>query len=343
MNNHIDFVLPWVNNQDLHWQAIRAKYAMHQSNHDGNSEARFRDMETLKYVLRSIEKNCPWYHRIILITEGHTPDWLNVNHPKIKVLTHQEFYKNNAHLPTFNASSIEANLPHITDISEQFVYLNDDMLILQPTEISRFFVEGKPVDFLAHGWLARQRLFSLLRPIDAWIGSLNYQLFLLNKTLGTKHLTKNHLYHSSYSLKTKISNFLMRHLYKKALWIGHWHHPQSYLKSTLQTVYAQFQQEIDKASANKFRQADDITQYIYRYWQLLSGNFYPGKFNDDLEKNVSSLSILNTMLQEVDDKKPRFVCFNDSPTLSGLEYEVVKQTLLAFLEKKLPEKASFEC
>ena len=79
MSMIIDFVLPWVDNQDLEWQKSRQQYAENQSLSDANSSARFRDSGTLKYVLRSIEKNCPWYNKIYLVTCGHHPEWLDIN------------------------------------------------------------------------------------------------------------------------------------------------------------------------------------------------------------------------------------------------------------------------
>ena len=54
MSMIIDFVLPWVDNQDPEWQKSRQQYAENQSLSDANSSARFRDSGTLKYVLRSI-------------------------------------------------------------------------------------------------------------------------------------------------------------------------------------------------------------------------------------------------------------------------------------------------
>ncbi|HIP44142.1 MAG TPA: glycosyl transferase, partial [Sulfurospirillum arcachonense] len=67
----IDFVLPWVDNSDLSWQEDRAKHDMNHNAKDHSTETHFRDMHTLKYVLRSIEKHCPWYHQIYIITTGH--------------------------------------------------------------------------------------------------------------------------------------------------------------------------------------------------------------------------------------------------------------------------------
>ena len=156
----IDFVLPWVDSSDTQWQQQRNRYKNESSNNkDANSEARFRDMETLRYALRAIEQNCPWYNKIYLITEGHVPQWLDVNHEKITHITHKEFFIDTSYLPVFNSVAIEMNLVNLSQLSEKFVYMNDDFIIYNPLEHSRFFKEGKPVDFFSHNPIPRNGLF----------------------------------------------------------------------------------------------------------------------------------------------------------------------------------------
>ena len=147
----IDFVIPWVDGNDPVWQAKKDQYDTSTEKNYTNSNMRYRDWGTLRYVMRSIEKNCPWYNKIYLITEGHYPAWLDVNHEKIILVTHEELYFDKSHLPTFSSPSIEMNLPNLKNISDFFVYLNDDTLIMKKISEDRFFVDGKPVDFFSHG------------------------------------------------------------------------------------------------------------------------------------------------------------------------------------------------
>ena len=53
------------------------------------------------------------------------------------------------YLPTFNSHPIEWNFHRIKNLSEHFVYFNDDIFLLQPIEPTDFFRDGKPVDMLA--------------------------------------------------------------------------------------------------------------------------------------------------------------------------------------------------
>ena len=337
----IDFVLPWVDGSDVIWQKKKEEYSSVKSSE--NSSSRFRDMETLRYVLRSIEQSCPWYNKIYLITEGHYPKWLNINHEKIVLITHDELYFDKTHLPVFSSSSIEMNLVNIKGLSEKFVYLNDDTIIMKKLNKKRFFVDNKPVDFLSHGWIPRNKLFGKLRRMDAWVHSINNNLKLINNKFSPLSLDKSSLYHSSYEVKTKISNFLLEHIYGKFIWLEHWHHPIPYLKSTLKEVHEEFKEEMMTCSSNRFRKNNDLTQYLYRYWQLASGNFYSYQHNDDLIANITSIEILENMIEEIEENSNiNFVCFNDDLNLSDLEFIKVKEKLNFFLEECFPSKSSFE-
>jgi hypothetical protein len=337
----IDFVLPWVDGNDPIWQKEETHYFSQKTGTEGSF--RYRNMGTLKYVLRSIEKNCPWYNKIHLITCGHFPEWLDINHPKINLVTHEELYFDKTHLPVFSSSSIEMNLPNLREVSEQFIYLNDDTIIFNTVGIERFFQYGKPIDFLSHGWLPRNKLFAKLRGMDTWVHSLNNNLRLINKKFAPLKFEKKYLYHPTYDIKNKFSNFLLQNLYKKFIWIEHWHHPQAYLKSSLKEVYTEFKQEMMVCSANKFRSNNDLTQYIYRYWQLATGDYIPYKFNDAMAINIDSKYHLIKLIEMVKKNKTyKFVCLNDSPKLSDYEFEKVKKITNEFLNEKFSDKAAFE-
>lgn len=342
MGSKIDFVLPWVDDNDLSWRNKREKYSVQSKINNSNSNFRFRDFNTLKFVLRSIEKNCPWYNRIYLITEGHYPSWLNIHHNKIVLVTHEELYFDATNLPTFNSSSIEMNLANLVGLSEHFVYLNDDTIILNPIDKSRFFVNNLPVDFLCHGWLPRKKIFSLFRPISIWEHSLNNNLHLVNKFKSSIALDNDKLFHSSYSLLNKISNFLLKYLFKHYFWLEHWHHPQPYNKNTIKQVRFLFEKEMTICSKNKFRYHSDLTHYLYRYWHLVNGMFYPFKYNDAIVENISSVSNFNKLIRKLNNYNFKFVCFNDSEKLSYDEFNKVKNILYDFLFEKFPTEASFE-
>ena len=76
----IDFVLLWVDSNDKKWQK---DYIAHKREAGDSREFRFRDMDTLRYWFRGIEKYASWVNKIYFVTNGQVPDWLNRSNPKI--------------------------------------------------------------------------------------------------------------------------------------------------------------------------------------------------------------------------------------------------------------------
>ena len=140
----IDFVLTWVDGDDPAWIKELNKYAPNNKEIDISSE-RYRSWDNLQYWFRGIEKFAPWVNKIHFVTWGHVPKWLNTDHPKLNIVKHTD-YMDNTNLPVFNSHPIEINLHKIKDLSEQFVYFNDDTFLTSPVSKERFFKHGLPRD-----------------------------------------------------------------------------------------------------------------------------------------------------------------------------------------------------
>ena len=52
----------------------------------------------------------PWIRTIYLVTNGQIPYWLNLDNPKLKLITHDEIFSNPNDLPTFSSPAIEVNI-----------------------------------------------------------------------------------------------------------------------------------------------------------------------------------------------------------------------------------------
>src|SRR5574344_1149949 len=143
MNNYIDFVIPWVDGTDENWILEKNKFDnMNDINLD-NGESRYRDWQLLKYWFRGVEKYAPWVHKIYFITWGHIPNWLNVNNEKIVIVNHKDYIPDK-YLPTFNSHTIELNMHRIKNLSENFVYFNDDTFIINKVDQNDFFRKNLP-------------------------------------------------------------------------------------------------------------------------------------------------------------------------------------------------------
>ncbi|XP_053720050.1 N-acetylglucosamine-1-phosphotransferase subunits alpha/beta isoform X2 [Synchiropus splendidus] len=116
--------------------------AISQSKQDEDvSASRFEDNEELRYSLRSVEKHAPWVRHIFIVTNGQIPSWLNLDNPRVTVVTHQDVFRNLSHLPTFSSPAIETHIHRIPGLSQKFIYLNDDVM---------FGKDVWPDDFYSH-------------------------------------------------------------------------------------------------------------------------------------------------------------------------------------------------
>ncbi|XP_035875383.1 N-acetylglucosamine-1-phosphotransferase subunits alpha/beta isoform X3 [Phyllostomus discolor] len=116
--------------------------AISQSKQDEDvSASRFEDNEELRYSLRSIERHAPWVRNIFIVTNGQIPSWLNLDNPRVTIVTHQDVFRNLSHLPTFSSPAIESHIHRIKGLSQKFIYLNDDVM---------FGKDVWPDDFYSH-------------------------------------------------------------------------------------------------------------------------------------------------------------------------------------------------
>ncbi|XP_053209635.1 N-acetylglucosamine-1-phosphotransferase subunits alpha/beta-like isoform X2 [Panonychus citri] len=100
---------------------------------------RFADNDEFKYSLRSVEKFSPWIRNVYLVTNGQIPDWLDVNNPRLRLITHEDIFPNKSDLPTFNSVAIEIHLHRIPGLSEKFLYFNDDIMLGKPVYLEDFY------------------------------------------------------------------------------------------------------------------------------------------------------------------------------------------------------------
>lgn len=337
----IDFVITWVDGADPSWQAQKQKYSPAASSDDAISPARYRDLGTLKYVFRSIEAYAPWVNRVHFVTEGHLPDWINRAHPKLNILKHSDIFANKADLPTFNSSAIELNFLGIPDLSEQFVIFNDDMLILKPVTPHNFFENGKPCDFLIQNPIKSALQFLLYGHVT-WVHNIRNSIDLINASFNKQESIRKNFskyFNHAYGISGNFLNILA-FFSKNFTFFEHNHHPQPHLKSTRETVFATYGKEIRATSAHKFREKSDVTQYLFRYWNLVSGNFETSRVRVGARVvNVKSVRDINKFAPIAD--KNTFVCVNDVPELTK-EYDSVKKALELVLENSFVSKSSFE-
>ena len=105
---------------------------------DGDYDSRFRDLGQFRYALRSIEQNFPIYRRIFIVTNNQYPKWLNLSHPRIRLIDHSVL-KPSRNNQLFNSMAIQSMIHTIPTLSSPFYYMEDDMVFSQKVELHQLF------------------------------------------------------------------------------------------------------------------------------------------------------------------------------------------------------------
>ena len=166
----IDAVVAWVDGGDPVHRAKRARFDAGAVKASVAGE-RFEEAGEILYCLRSLLRFAPFLRRIHVVTDAQVPPAIarvREENPawaeRIVVVDHHEVFRDHeAMLPTFNSRSIEAVLHRIPELSERFIYLNDDVLLARPHREADFFM-GPPVLRGRWRWLRPSALEAVTSP-----------------------------------------------------------------------------------------------------------------------------------------------------------------------------------
>lgn len=339
----IDFVITWVDEKDPKWLEEKEYYAKREQAGDAR-EQRYRDWNTLKYWFRSVEKYAPWVRKVFFITYGHLPEWLNLVNPKLEVIRHSDFIPNK-YLPTFSNRPIELNFHRIKDLSEHFVYFNDDMFLTQNVTEDIFFYKGLPCDTAVMTVYCLGQEDKKLKkkvPIEATRATPAFDMIPLNRNFDKNTVIKKNIFkwfNMKYGFEW-IRTFLLLP-WSSFPAMANYHLPYSYLKSVYNEIWEKEKEILDNACLHKFRQTCDINQWVMGYWQIASGRFYPrspriGKYFALSPNYNRNEEIFNAIRKQ----KYKMICLNDGDVKEN--FEIIKNELAKSFNAILPEKSSFE-
>ena len=338
--DRIDFVLPWVDGSDPEWMARKRKYeaagGRDASDANANGACRYRDMGLLRYWFRGVERFAPWVDKVFFVTDGQKPAWLDEHHPKLRLVDHRDYIPEE-YLPVFQAFPIELNLHRIPDLSETFVLFNDDMFLLRPCRARDFFRGGLPVlpcDLGIPNWLGPSLISRVVlnnygvlkRSMDvrrlAW---KNIRKYTDVPSLGVVRAVKN-------LLALAVNRTVFQGCF------GHLALP--HLKSTIATVWETQPEVLDLTSRHRFRNDDDVSQWLLSAWELVTGKFHPanekriGRYFGIREGNLAMAC------EAVRKRRWLQICLNDAD--NAIDFRHCSEMLSGAFESILPEKSSFE-
>lgn len=179
----IDVVYTWVDDRQPGYRELLLQHAKRPRD---SAPARTRDnLDTLRYSLRSLQCYATWINRIYILTcRPQVPSWLDTSHPRIAVIHHDQVM-DPSYLPTFNSLAIISHLHRIPGLSQRFIYLEDDMLLLAPVTLEDFVAS----DGLQYAFAERRTAPRLEQIVDpsregGWNLALAHSNVLLDKRYG---------------------------------------------------------------------------------------------------------------------------------------------------------------
>jgi len=327
----IDFVITWVDMNDEAWKASFSQYSGKIDNSRNEvSEARFRDYGLLKYWFRGVEKFTPWVRKIHFVTCGQKPDWLDETNPKLVLVNHEDYIPAQF-APTFNSNVLEFFLHKIPDLTEQFVYFNDDFFIINHLPESRFFTNGLPNDIA---------VFRYNSGFSQWAKMLKNNIDIINRHFDKREVMRrfgDKWYNPIYGSKARLNYWLK--YYPKFVTLRTPHNAQPFLKSTFIDVWKNAESELLEAATHRFRQSSDLTPELFRTWQICTGNFEPYNTYNDTKMFPLVLKSAQA-IEAIRQQQYKLVCLNDNIHIRN--YAQVMQNINKAFESILPEKSGFE-
>lgn len=174
MSEAIDAVITWVDGADPRHQERLNAYlqSLGGSRPVSADPTRFNNDGELEYCLTSIFRFAPWIRYIHVVTDQQVPPLLarleaSRYAGRVRVVDHREIFAGHeSALPTFNSRAIITMLWRVPGLAEQYLYFNDDFVLLQPIQPEDFFRDGKVV--LRGRWKTQ----SQHRPLRRWLERL---------------------------------------------------------------------------------------------------------------------------------------------------------------------------
>ncbi|HEY9313618.1 stealth family protein [Williamsia sp.] len=311
INFDIDIVFSWVDGSSAEFQAQRAKRMQNYVVGEGDaSAARFRQIDELKYALRSVHMYAPWIRRIFVATDSPRPAWL-ADDDRVTFVPSEEFFVDTSVLPTHNSQAVESQLHHIPGLSEHFLYSNDDMFFGRPVGPQAFFSPGGVSMFIE----ATTRIGLGYSNTDrsGFENAARVNRRLLQDRFGL--MTTRHLEHAATPLR----------------------------KSVMREMELQFSDEFASTAASVFRASDNIsvTNSLYHYYALMTGRAVVQKEAKVKYIDTTAVAGLKAMERMLPRRDVDFFCLNDGST-PEVDLELRTQTVTRFLDSYFPVVAPWE-
>ncbi|MGR6900201.1 stealth conserved region 3 domain-containing protein [Glutamicibacter sp. BSL13] len=245
INFPIDVVYTWVDDSDEGWRQSKSEYETREldSHPLASGSMRFKNRDELRYSVRSVRAFMPWVRNIYIVTADQFPQWLS-EESDIRVVTHKQIFPDNSVLPVFNSHAIEASLHRIEGLSEHFLYMNDDTLLLRMQDPGTYFHANGTAKF-----------------------------FMSSVTIDTRSEdVEPHMWAAQNNRRILLQDF------GKVITRGMLHTPHPHRKSVLERIESQYPQIFAAVRASRFRSPNDISllSSFAQYYGYFVREYIPG-------------------------------------------------------------------
>lgn len=335
----IDIVVLWVDGSDPEWLREKNRYMHAKVEQSVNGSNRFRDWDLMHYWFRAVDKYMPWIRNTHFVTWGHLPKFLNTEHPKLHIVNHTDFMPEGS-LPTFSSTALEINIHRISGLAEHFIYFNDDLFPVRPLRPDDFFD-------LKTG-LPRYRYLEIpLRFVGTptWEYTAANNMGILNKHFNKKAVPltayPGKYLSRRYGLKANLRSLAAKLVYPE-YYVGlkTYHGTSAFLRSTFEELWEREGEMLMQQTHRRFRDQKEVNQWLFVWWQLLSGNFAPGKDLNMLF--LASAESIDTIRDVIMNRKAGTVCINDPDSEDEEEISYLASRIREAFESVLPDRSGFE-
>lgn len=291
----IDIVITHINFNDINWQNQYKQYFKEFNYNRHRAEINF------KYLLRSINDNIDFVNNVYLIVSSETQvyDWINKD--KVKIILHKDIIPQEF-LPTFNSCTIEMFLHKIPNLSDKFIYFNDDMFIMSKKQTNDYYDNGKS------------------------------NIGLIENGCSYKQLT-THQYINDLTMIQKLTN----KIYSKGVnRLQSLHIPILFFKEDCDFVYDNLKNEIHKR-ISKMRTKHNNSQYLFMDYMVLNNHWIapPDTYNHHKYIKINTEKDLEQLKEIIFNPNIKDLCVN------YVAEEFIPAVNNLF-EQKFPNKSIYE-
>lgn len=313
LHEPVDVVYTWVDGADPQWRArmLAARCGRSDGGEESAAaESRFTSRDELRYSLRSLEYYASWVRHIYIVTDGQVPAWLDASHARVTVVDHRDIFSDRGVLPVFNSHAIESQLHRIPGLSERYLYLNDDVFFLGPTDPELFFTGSG---------LAKH--FPSIVPLD--IGEQN------GRDLPVMSAAKRGREH-------------LIHQYRRTVTERFKHTPHAQLRSVLEEMEAENPALFTEVSASRFRSPLDysIPSSLHHFDAEARGRSVEGRIGYQFV-DLASRDLALRLSRVARRTDLDVACLNET-TLPEESKQMVDALVGAFLEDRFPVPSNLE-